>query len=103
MINYLFWLSQPPEIRAKLAIALKIRKSTGVTLDGGRVVCDGHTAQDLLDAITVEKLQAFTESKESDIYKLFELAKNKVLYPTIEKAVEPPKEIIKPAKRKKNV
>ena len=71
MINPAKWLTLSRETRLKIAEILNIPRTANVEVSNNRVVCDGHSAQDLL-GITVEKLQAALNSEETDVYKLFE-------------------------------
>lgn len=83
MINIYAWLDQPQEVRKKLAEKLKINKSGGVILSGGRLECDGHTSKDLYESVTVEKMQEYTGSKETDVNVLFNLCVKKCQEPEV--------------------
>ena len=68
------WLSLDKSIREQLARIFEMTKS-GVSevindIYSSRIVCDGFIEKDLM-CITVEKLQNFLNSEESDFYKLF--------------------------------
>lgn len=75
------WLELPNEIRLKLHDDLGLKKSVGVQVEQrvinnkvqGILVSDGHTQEDLL-AITVKKLQEYTQSESEDLPFLFQEA-----------------------------
>lgn len=96
MINPARWLQLSADTRAKLKVALNIPKSGGVMVsnDGGgisTIISDGHTAQDLYEGITLQKLQEYLGSAEKDLIKLFEEAVDKI-EGKIQPIVETPKE-----------
>jgi hypothetical protein len=71
MLSTIVWLKLSPETRKKIATQLGVPRSSGFDVQGGRVVSDGHTPQDLAH-ITTEKLQEATGLDISDFYALFE-------------------------------
>ena len=78
MLSPLLWLTQPLEVRQKLAIELNIPKTGGVVTDGGTVKSDGHSAEDLFE-IGVPELQKFTDNpKCTDFMQLWDIAIAKV-------------------------
>lgn len=68
------WLRIEQPIRVKIAEALGIPKSAGTILEDNTVKSDGHTYADLAH-LTVEKMQAFLKSVETD----FELLLNQIV------------------------
>jgi hypothetical protein len=79
------WMRLSQETRAKLKTLFGINKSQGATTQmfGTRmeVVSDGHTDKDL-EAITVEKMQAYLrEKKETDFWKLMDATIDKIEHP----------------------
>lgn len=100
MISPSLWLSLKKETREVLARELNIPRSKNVEVVDNRVVCDGHSVEDLYRGVTLEKLQEFVDSKETDVLKLFGEAVKKVENPE----TEPPQEIntdVKPKRAKK--
>ncbi len=69
MMSPAYWLEIPVHIRAKMAEEFKIPKSGIIQVVSNKVDSDGYSARDL-QALTVEKLQKFTQSTETDFYKL---------------------------------
>ena len=64
------WLSIPQETRWKIANIFGISRSSHFEVQDNRVISDGYTPSNL-EGITVDAMQAFTNSKEDDFYKLF--------------------------------
>lgn len=83
MISPVIWLNTSRETRLKIKDILGLSRSGNAEVVNNRVVCDGHTPQDLM-GITVEKLQMVLNSKETDIYQLF----NEMVY-----SLENPQEV----------
>ncbi len=81
------WLNIPMETRLKLREIFKIPKSQGTWVENSIVRSDGTTHQDL-QAVTIEKMQAFTESKEDDFVKLFHATVEKI-QEDLDKELEP--------------
>lgn len=65
------WLKLPMEVRVKLREIFNIPKSEGARVVNNTVESDGHTFRDL-QALTVEKMQSYLDSKEDDFVKLFD-------------------------------
>ncbi len=76
-LNVPDWVLLPLEIRQKLIKQFDIPKSGGSEMQtlstGSRIVSDGHTHQDL-KAISLEKLQEFLSSTDTDFYALLNQA-----------------------------
>jgi hypothetical protein len=94
----LHWLSIDNTTRVKLAAIFNIKRTgtpRGMTLNGQyRAESDGYTVEDL-EALTVERMQKFTGSRETDILKQLVKCVEKIEKPeTIEEA----KRIIQPKK-----
>jgi hypothetical protein len=87
------WCSLSSEVRTKLHEVFGLRRSTGAEVNGGVCVCDGHSALDL-EAITLEKMQAYLDSKEKDFYVAFNacVEKCQVVKPIVQVEVEKPVE-----------
>ncbi len=65
------WLQLPIPVRTQLKKVFGIPRSSGTVVEDNRVTTDGHTHGDLA-FITVEKMQDFTHSEETDFFVLFE-------------------------------
>jgi hypothetical protein len=91
MLSQQYWLSLSRETRERIAILLEIPKSTGVTVQGGVVISDGYTYQDLA-TVTLEKLQLFMNEAEPDFYKLFGKLVHNVELPPID--LKPQEELL---------
>lgn len=63
------WIHFDVELRQKFAAIFNIPKSSSVHVVDNKVESDGYSVQDLT-AITVEKMQEFSGSSESDFRKL---------------------------------
>lgn len=64
------WLKVPMEIRVKLKEVFNIPRSKGTVIEDNRVMSDGHTIEDL-QAVTIEKMQNYLDSEETDFVQLF--------------------------------
>jgi len=71
------WLALPMLTRIKLREIFNIPKSKGSLVEGNVVKSDGTTYEDL-KAITLEKMQAFLESDQTDFVKLFNSCLEKI-------------------------
>lgn len=71
------WLSLPTDVRSKLKVVFGIPRSEGARIEDNKVMSDGHNHRDLT-AITVEKMQDYTGSKQQDFFKLFDLTLDKI-------------------------
>lgn len=95
MVAQNIWLSLSRDTRVEIAKRMNMPRSTGVTVDGGRVICDGHTPQDLME-ITVEKLQKELQVFDTtDFYALFNQ-----LVDLIEGKISAVPEVAQPAEEK---
>jgi hypothetical protein len=108
MLNQQIWLNLPQEKRNELA------KEFGLVIDcsrsvdnlpwGAKVTSDGYSSKELMK-ITLEKLQTYVGSTETDYYKLWDMAVCRGERPTITsytEKVETNKEEVKyPLKNKK--
>lgn len=65
------WLQLPEHIRSQLVDIFKIPKSEGAFIQDNKVVSDGHTQRDL-KAISIDSMQVFLASSETEFFKLFE-------------------------------
>lgn len=79
LLAYNIWLALPSETRLKLARLFDIPRTGQVVVHTGGIVAgniggvvsqDGHSAGDLY-AITVEKMQKFLDTDDTDFYKMF--------------------------------
>jgi len=68
------WVILPQPIRIELIKVFEIPKSEGTKMEqgpsGARMVSDGHTHSDL-SVITIEKMQRYLNSNETDFFVLF--------------------------------
>lgn len=64
------WLTLPLEVRHRIAETFKVPRSKGTTVVGNVVQSDGYTFEDLAK-ITVEGMQDFLKSDETDFMTLF--------------------------------
>lgn len=65
------WLKLPSEVRYRLTEIFEIPRSTGTVVEGNRVLTDGYTNEDLGE-VTIEKMQVYLQSEETDFIKLFD-------------------------------
>jgi len=69
------WMNLSPDVRGKLVEIFNIPQSGNVhvqsTISGGVVISDGYTMDDLLN-VSVENMQKYLGSEETDFYKLFD-------------------------------
>ena len=73
MLSKLKWLQTDIKVRQKMRMIFNVPQSEATFVVSNEVVSDGHTDKDLQE-ITVEKLQGFLEEKETDFYKLYDMA-----------------------------
>lgn len=66
------WLSLPMEMRKALRVTFEIPRSGYVEVLDNRVLCDGTMVEDLMH-LTLEKMQAFLGTKETDFNLVFNL------------------------------
>lgn len=71
------WLSLPMPIRLRLKSIFSIPRSSGSEVVNTVVMSDGHTHADLA-VVTVEKMQQYLFSDETDFYKLISQVVDKV-------------------------
>ena len=90
MINPKVWLALKQATRQNIAAYLGLRRSGVTEVNGGVVVSDGYSAQDLMDGITVTKLQTMLGIDETDLYKLFEELVRRLEAPPVEITVPEP-------------
>lgn len=64
-------------VRLRLKEIFDVPRSTGTEVHNQTVISDGHTHKDLAN-ITIEKMQAFLETKEKDFFKLWNATAGKV-------------------------
>lgn len=69
MLSKLEWLNLSIPTRSLLVQRFNIPKSGYTHVQDGQILTDGYTEQDL-QVVTVERLQEYLESKETDFYKL---------------------------------
>lgn len=76
-----FWLKVPANTRARIKEVFGLTRSGGSIVQnmgrGIEVVSDGYTDQDLSE-ITVEKMQKYLKSKETEFWKLFSETQAKI-------------------------
>lgn len=71
------WVSLSNEQRIRIRSLFSIPRSQHVQVDDGKVITDGTTAEDF-KALTIEKMQTYLNSPETDFHKLFDLVVVKV-------------------------
>lgn len=71
------WLGLPADVRVKLKSIFNIPRSSGSQIVDKEVVSDGHTHKDLAE-LTVEKMQAYLSSEETDFWKLMDVVLDKI-------------------------
>jgi hypothetical protein len=86
VLNQQVWLDTPQDIRNKLikefGLVLDCSKSVENLPFGARVTSDGYSPRELMK-ITVERLQTYVGSNETDFYKLWNMAIEKNERPTV--------------------
>ena len=87
------WVGLSQDIRFKLHDVFGLHRSTSAEVNGGQLVCDGHSYNDL-SAITLEKMNAYLGAKQKDFFEAFKACIDKAGQP---EAVEEPKVEEKPA------
>lgn len=83
MIAPSVWLSLKKETRQSIAAFLGMKKSGGVEVYDGRVLCDGYTADDL-SYVTLELLQRETNQTGTNFYELFNELVRRVELPPVD-------------------
>lgn len=69
MLSKLEWLKLSIPTRSLMIGQFNIPKSGFTHVQDGQILTDGYTEQDL-QVVTVERLQEYLDSKETDFYKL---------------------------------
>jgi hypothetical protein len=64
------WLQIPMPIRLRMIGEFGLRRTNGAEVVDGRVVNDGYSESEINEKITMSKMQAFVESKETDFITL---------------------------------
>lgn len=80
MLSRLKWLELDYPTRAKIVELFQVPRSGHTLVENQTVQSDGHTDKDL-EYITIEKMQKFTDSFETDFYQLFTKVIFKIQYP----------------------
>lgn len=99
MIPVDIWLAVRHETRLMISKLFNLPKSGFVEVSNNRVICDGHSQNDL-KLLTIDKMQSYLNSDEEDIFALFDklvyVLENAIsvdLTQTIKK--DEPKEVVK--------
>jgi hypothetical protein len=71
------WLCLSPRERMRMIEIFSIPKSEGVVMQDNTILSDGHTVKDLR-AISIETMQKYLGSQETEFYRLLEAVKNKI-------------------------
>ncbi len=79
MINYFYWLEKPWEIRLKLAESFGLKRAGGTVVENDRVTSDGYTQDAVYQAFSIERMQEFLGSKETNPVVLFDLCVEKIM------------------------
>jgi len=82
------WLGLPIEVRRQLVATFSIQRSEGSHIQDNVVISDGYNHRDL-SVVTVERMQEYLHSKESDFFKLFQEVLDEL--PILHEEPEPPK------------
>lgn len=94
-LNTLQWVGLDSSIRSELVEIFDIPRSGYTIVEGQEVITDGYTNQDLT-SITVEKMQEYLDSTETEYFDLFKEVLQKILSKKAkeaEKAIEEKKEV----------
>jgi hypothetical protein len=78
ILNLHTWVSLPNDVRHKIRGIFSIPRSESVFVNDGVIETDGTTPQDF-KVLTVEKMQSFLSSEETDFNKLFDLVVARVV------------------------
>lgn len=107
ILNNHIWISLSNEMRYRLRVIFNIPRSSNTSVNDGVIETDGTTTEDFKH-ITIEKMQTYVSSTETDFHKLFDMTVAKIndeLNPTVKEeiaqVIEAPKKI-KNAKKIKN-
>lgn len=78
VLNLHTWVSLPTDVRHKIRATFKIPRSSNVFVNDGKIETDGTTHEDM-KTLTVEKMQRYIPSEETDFNKLFDLVVAKIV------------------------
>lgn len=79
------WVSLPNEVRYRIRAIFNIPRSSNTVVNDGAIETDGTTYEDF-KALTIEKMQEYLGSTDTDFHKLFDEVVAKVndeLYPKV--------------------
>jgi hypothetical protein len=88
-MKYSLWMGTPFITRVKIAQQFGIAKLRATHVSDNVVVDDGYNAKDIESAMNVEAMQAFLESKDTDVDTLFALVVERIENPVITVVSEP--------------
>lgn len=71
LLNLHTWVSLPNEVRYKIRGLFNVPRSGNVVVNDGVIETDGTTTDDL-HHLTVEKMQSYLHSNDTDFNKLFD-------------------------------
>lgn len=71
------WVSLSAEMRNRIRVLFSIPRSGNVIVSDGRIETDGTTPEDF-KALSIEKMQSFTEDTTTDFHKLFDKTLEKI-------------------------
>lgn len=77
MLLYHVWMQVPISTRHKIAEAFGFKKVRSTHVSNNEIVDDGFVIKDIEEALTVEKMQSYTGSTETDMNILFGLTVDK--------------------------
>ncbi len=83
MINYFYWLGKPWEARLKLAEKFGLKRAGGTVVENDKVTSDGYAQDAVYQTFTVQRMQEFLDSKETNPVVLFDLCVEKAMKPEI--------------------
>lgn len=78
MILYGSWIAQPLTLRHKIAAQFNIKKTGPTEVVANEVTRDGYNLKDIESALTIEALQAYLSSTETDHVKLWNMTLDKI-------------------------
>lgn len=100
MLSIIKWLNLPMNVKQELVRIFEIPQSGYVHVSDNIVLTDGHSDKDL-QAVSLEKLQKYLGSSETDYYKLFDQVVESIKSPRVYMAREEVKSEIVPEKKKR--
>lgn len=71
IISLHVWISLPNEVRHRIRARFNISRSSNTVVNDNKIESDGTTYEDLKN-LTVEKMQQYLSSIETDYHKLFD-------------------------------